>query len=182
MALHIWRFITLLLAALTMGMTFAHVLEIAPKLRWDANLYLAVQTNLYWMFGRVGALIQLGAIGAACILAFLVRQRGPTFWYSLLGAIALVLSLVVWFFVVAPANAQTAQWQDTGVIPTDWMRWRNQWEIGHAVSFVLHLIGFGALLHSVIVETPRYNEALTSDSSTERPEQKMKQRVASSKM
>lgn len=149
-----WRFTTLTLTALTMGLTFAHALEALPKLRWDGALYLSVQANLYYLFGRVGAAVEVGAIVAAFILAALVRGRGKVFGWTLVGAFILLASLVVWFLWVAPVNAQTGAWQEAGVVPPDWMRWRNQWEVAQAACFVLHLVGFGALVRSVLLGTP----------------------------
>ena len=57
------------------------------------------------------------------------------------------------FVFIAPANAEMSAWTATS-IPADWTQWRNQWEVSHAASFVLHLLGFGALLFSTLLETP----------------------------
>jgi hypothetical protein len=40
-------------------------------------------------------------------------------------------------------------------VPQLWMRLRDRWEYGHAAGFVLQMLGFSALLVSVLVETPR---------------------------
>jgi len=40
----IWRFLTLLLTALSLGTSFAHVLEIPAKLRYDGPLYVTLQS------------------------------------------------------------------------------------------------------------------------------------------
>lgn len=146
MTVKVWRFVTLLLAALTMGLTFAHTLEALPKLRWDGALYLAVQTNLYHLFGNVGAATEVGAIVAAFVLVFLVRHQPSAFRWTLAGAGLFFLSLTVWFLFGASVNAQTGAWQVTGILPPDWTDWRNQWEAAQAVSFGLHLLGFGALV------------------------------------
>ena len=149
-----WRFLALTLTALTMGLTFAHALEALPKLRWNGKLYLSVQTNLYYLFGNVGAATEVGAVVAAFVLTALVRGRGRVFGWTLAGALILLSSLVVWFLFVAPVNAQTSAWQQAGAVPTNWQAWRNQWEAAQAACFVLHLFGFGALLRSVLLETP----------------------------
>lgn len=145
MTLQHWRFLTLLLVALTMGMSFAHVLEALPKLRWSGELYLAVQTNLYFLFGNVGAVINLSAIATAVLLAVLERNHHGLI-LTLSGAVALVAALLVWLVMVAPVNVQTGLWQSAGSVPLDWQRWRNQWELGHAISFGFHLTAFVTLL------------------------------------
>ncbi len=61
--------------------------------------------------------------------------------------------LAVWFAFVSPANTEVAGW--TAVpLPPDWTCVRRQWEFGHAASAVLDLIGFGAIVVSVLLETP----------------------------
>jgi hypothetical protein len=151
MTIRLTQFISLLLMALTMGLTFAHTLESAPKLRWNGELYLAVQTNLYYLFGRVGAVVELGAVVSAITLTVLLRGQPKVFRWTLAGAVFFILSLIVWFIFVAPVNAQTELWQKTGLLPSDWSRWRQQWELAHAGSFLLHLCGFCALLWSMLL-------------------------------
>jgi hypothetical protein len=36
-----------------------------------------------------------------------------------------------------------------------WMELRPRWEYGHAAGFVIQRVGFGALLVSILTETPR---------------------------
>ena len=40
-------------------------------------------------------------------------------------------------------------------VPMLWLRLRNRWEYGHVAGFVLQLIGFCALVLSVVMETPK---------------------------
>jgi hypothetical protein len=40
-------------------------------------------------------------------------------------------------------------------VPMVWLRLRNRWEYGHVAGFVLQLIGFCALVLSVLMETPK---------------------------
>jgi len=59
MLLLIWRFITFLLAALTLGMAFCHLLEMSPKMKYDVALYTTLQQTLYRNFGvPLGAAIE----------------------------------------------------------------------------------------------------------------------------
>ena len=87
MRLRAWRFITLLLAALSMGMAWAHALELGPKMSLPKADYILVQ-GIYQEFGRLGAVIEPAAILAAVILTFLVRGHQPAFRYSLARALA----------------------------------------------------------------------------------------------
>ena len=84
-----WRFLTLLLAALGLGLGLAHVLELSPKMAYDAELYMAVTSTLYRLYGLVGGPIQVGALLAAIVLTIHwtgslplrhSRRRSPSIW------------------------------------------------------------------------------------------------------
>jgi hypothetical protein len=146
-------FTAILLAALAMGMHLAHVLELGPKLGWDITLYLPVQTSLYKLFGTIGPVLEIGALIVISMLAHRLRGQDRIFRLTALSAGMIVLALITWGLFVLPANGHITQWQ-VDVFPDDWTRWRDQWQFGQAGIFVLHLIGFSALLSSVIGEIP----------------------------
>jgi membrane associated rhomboid family serine protease len=153
--LKLLRFLGLLLVALTLGLTWCHVLEIPGKLRLGGAEWLTVQHNLYIAFGPpVGAPIEVAAILLAWWVFVLVRRRWPAAGWTLAGAICTTLGLVVWFWLVAPMNAIIAGWTPQS-LPPDWTAVRNQWEIGQAAHAALFGLGFGALVAALLAETPR---------------------------
>ncbi len=149
------RFITLLLAALGLTLGAAHVLELPPKMQYDAQMYAAVTSTLYQLFGSVGAVIQIGATLAAAVLAFLVRGR-TAFRLTLFGTLGLLLSLVLWGALVAPVNAEWLRVMESAPesVPEAYLRLRSRWEYGHVAAFAAWLTGFGLLVLSVLTETP----------------------------
>jgi hypothetical protein len=151
MGLKIWRFVCIYLTAITLSLTFSHLLEMPQKFKYDQNLYMAVQHTLYFYYGWVGAPVELGAVALLIVLCFLVRGRKPSFALTLTATICVAAALVLWFALVAPANTQMAQWT-TIPLPDSWMDTRRHWEFGHATSAVLDLIGFGALIASVLFD------------------------------
>jgi hypothetical protein len=159
MFLQSWRFLTLLLAALALTMTSAHVLELPQKMTYDANLYAAVNGTLYRYFAVVGGGYYVGSIIAAIVLAVLVRRHPDAHRWTVLGAICLLAGFLSWLALVAPVNAQVAAAirNAPATVPTLWMALRDRWEYGHATGFVLQLLGFSALLVSLIVKIPRHH-------------------------
>jgi hypothetical protein len=155
--LRTWRFLTLILAALALTLTSAHVLELPQKMQYDAELYSAVNTTMYRHFATVGTAYSMGQIVAAGVLAFLVRKRRSAFWWTLIGAVLLVAWFVSWLTLVAPVNNEVAAALQSApeTVPTVWMQHRVRWEYGHATGFVLQLLGFCALVVSVLVDTPK---------------------------
>jgi hypothetical protein len=73
--LSFWRFLTLVLAALGLTMTSAHVLEMPQKMAYSAEFYSAVNTSLYRYFAIVGGTYQSGGIVSAWILTSLLKRR-----------------------------------------------------------------------------------------------------------
>jgi hypothetical protein len=148
MLVQICYFATLVLTALLMGTSFAHALEMPQKLHVDGQLWLTFQHTLYPYFAYVGAPVELGSIVAAAVLSYLVRAQRSAFFFAL-GAVAClsIAFFVVWLGFTNPVNAQTAQWTAASM-PADWSSWRSQWEYSHLIRFVLHFIGFSALLVS----------------------------------
>ena len=135
-------------AALTMGLTFAHTLELPRKLGYDAALWTRIQQSLYLWFGVIGGAVEVAAVVAAVVFA--VRTRGrPGGRLARVGAACFVIALAWWFAVVNTANAQIGGWT-VGAEPSDWERWRAQWEFGHAAHFVVTLAGFLTLLLATV--------------------------------
>jgi hypothetical protein len=135
-------------AALTMGLTFAHTLELPQKLGYDAAMWIRVQQSLYRYFGLVGGPVEVAAVIAAVVFAFRARGR-PGGRLAAVGAALFVVALAWWFAVVNTANAQIGGWA-VDAAPSDWERWRAQWEFGHATHFALTLAGFLALLLATV--------------------------------
>ncbi len=130
------------------------MLELSLKMEYDPELYTAVTSTLYRLFGSVGAVIQVGSMLAAAILSFMVRGR-PSFLLTLFGTISLVLSLMLWFTLVAPVNAEWLQVIESAPesIAAAYERLRFRWEYGHVAAFAAWLTGYIFLLLSVLKET-----------------------------
>lgn len=145
------RFLTLVLVALLMGTSFAHVLELPAKMQYDGPLYVTLQKSLYVTWGppNVGGFLEPAAILAVAALAFLNRKRrGLPLTTGALGALLLAFP-VVFFLFVAPANA-AFRLAAPEALPQGWERFRETWEYGHATRFVLHLTAFSLLALSVL--------------------------------
>ena len=151
-----WRFITLMLASFSLSLSMTHLLELPQRMQFDQQLWVKVTVfeNVYKLFGSVGSVFEITAILTAIVLAFLVRRRSSTFYWTSGGAILLVLAFVSWIMFVAPMNAEFAKWL-TNPVPADWTRYQDQWEYAHAVNALIKIIGLSLLVISVLVETPK---------------------------
>ncbi|MFW2449217.1 MAG: hypothetical protein ACN4E6_18005 [Qipengyuania pacifica] len=70
------------------------------------------------------------------------------------GALFLAASHAAFWIWVAPVNA-TMMPLTADTLPANWSALRDQWEYAHAARAMLQLLGFGAILVSVVIETPR---------------------------
>ena len=149
-----WRFITIVLSALALTMTSAHVLELPQKMTYTAEMYAAVNTTLYRYFAIIGGPYQIGSIVSAIVLTTLVH-RSATFRWALVGTLLLVAAFVSWLILVLPVNREVAAALAASpqAVASLWLQLRERWEYGHATGFVLHLAGFCALVISVVRDT-----------------------------
>jgi Domain of unknown function (DUF1772) len=145
------RWISLLTTAVPLGATAAHVMELPNKFSLDGPLWLAVQQNLYRGWGPFIAPFEIVAIVTSWALAYMVRARRPAFALTLTAAFCLSAMLAVFFLFNAPVNAAFAGWA-AETLPAGWPGYRLQWELGHAIAFVLALTAFCTLLRAAFVE------------------------------
>jgi hypothetical protein len=157
MGLRTVRFFALFAVALTLGLTFAHVLEIPGKLRLGGDQWLIVQQNLYIGFGTVGAIIEIAGIILVWLLLFMSRHHRAAFYWVLVAASCVTAGLGVWFRLVSPMNAIVSG-SMAASLPADWTAVRNQWEVGQAIHAALFALGFGFLLAAPPTDTPEREE------------------------
>lgn len=157
MLLKTTRFVAVILAALTLGMGFCHLLQLPSRMGWDQYLWVGstVQGGLYAAFGSVGAIIFVATVIALGLNAYFVREHGrPGFKLALSAALLFLIALVLWWVLVYPVNVELAKWVN-GPVPADWTDYRARWEWGHAVISLVELIGFASLIGAVLADTPR---------------------------
>jgi hypothetical protein len=154
MLLRSWRLAAILIASLSMGTTLAHLLEMPAKLHYGGALWLTLLQTLYPpAFGTIGAFFEAAAIGMAGALAISVRRRTRAFVWTVAGASCLLAAHAAFWIWVAPVNRALLPLTPE-TLPPDWTELRDQWEYAHAARALLQITGLGALVLSVLVETP----------------------------
>ena len=78
----------------------------------------------------------------------------PGFRLALAATILFGLAIALWWVLIYPVNVELAKWVN-GPVPGDWKSYRARWEWGHAAISLVELAGFGALVASVVADTPR---------------------------
>lgn len=154
--------LALLLVALTMGLEFAHTLELGPKLNYPPELYLRLNTTLYVWFGPpLGAAINTGAIVVTGALVWLMRRQRPPLLLTSTAFALQVAQLANYFARVEPVNGRFRALAPRQV-PGDFAALRAQWEYGHALGFVLFAVAFVLLVISLLGICPNSSWAVAS--------------------
>lgn len=137
---------SLILAALSLGLSFAHALEAPPRLRvWPPAFWreATVFKGQYRWFGAVGGPVEAAAVALVGAVAAVDWPAGP--WrISLAAALLFLVALGIWLTVVRPANAVMAGWTP-GAALADVEPVRRRWESGHIIMAALKLVGFACL-------------------------------------
>lgn len=149
------RWINLVLAALAILAPAAHVLELPNKLALGGPLWLAIQQHLYRGWGPAfGAPVEIGALLTTFALALLRRGDRATLVLTLVAAAAYAGMIAAFFIFNKPVNEALNRWSPA-TLPTDWARYRRQWETGHVVAALLAVIGLVSVARGWLIEHDR---------------------------
>jgi hypothetical protein len=152
----VFSFLALVLAALSFGPSFAHLLEAPPRLEWSPALWreATVFNGQFRYFAIVGAPVELATIVVTTAHAWLLRRERSVFGFAAAGAALFIFSLITWFFWVQQANLVLADWVP-GPIPPDFESIRVRWESGHIVIATIKLAALALIVLSVVARLPR---------------------------
>jgi len=145
MLLRVLEFLAIVLVAIILIPTGAHLFELPNKISLVQDQYFLVQ-NIYRGWALFGAPI-FAALIVTAALAWAARRYPLESRLSLLAFLCIAASLGVFFAFVYPGNIATANWT---TIPDNWMTLRRHWEYGHATSAVLTFIALCALAIGVV--------------------------------
>jgi hypothetical protein len=146
MGLDALRLVALSLIAIVMSTGFAHLFALPNKIGLSRDAYLTVQ-QIYRGWAFLGVVF-FAALAVTAWLAVLVRQRAA-FYPTLVAALSIAASLVVFFVFTYPVNQQTQNWT---LLPEHWEPLRRQWEYSHAAGAALDFVALISLAMSFLVE------------------------------
>jgi hypothetical protein len=150
MTLRIVQFLALVLMAVSLVPSGAHLFAMAHKLALSEEEYFVVQ-GIYagWAFFGIPL---IGALLANCLVAFLLHRQKAAARLAAVAAISIAAFFAIFFAWTFPANQATANWTQ----PTeDWEALRRAWEFSHAANALLMFAGFCALVLSTLLSRSR---------------------------
>ena len=109
------RFASLLLGALNCGLSFAHLVEMAPKRAMNGRDWLTTQ-QAYRDFGRVARFTVPGQLLATLATLALTHRDHTNTLLTGLGAACTAATLVIWARFNEPVNREVVHW-DPAALP-----------------------------------------------------------------
>jgi hypothetical protein len=153
MLLKIIYFVSLLCAALALGLTLTHDLEIPGKQMLSGAGWLTVQHTFYGGYAVVGGLAEVLGLLSTGMLLFLFRTRRVVFALTLVAFLCFAGMLALFAFGNQPLNQQIASWTPE-TLPPNWREVRDAWDRFHAASSALAALSFVTLLISLLRKIP----------------------------
>jgi len=149
MVLKTLRFIGILCAALAMGLTITHDLEISGMQTLDGAEWLKVQHTFYGGFAVLGGIAEVVGLISTALLAFTLRKQRTDLTLNVVAALCFAGMLISFALGNNPLNQQIAQWT-ADTLPANWSAARDAWDGFHAISSGLATVAFVALLISTL--------------------------------
>ena len=147
MRMQIAQFLAVILIALALVPSGAHLFELPNKIDLSQEQYFVVQ-GVYRGWALFGFVL-IGAVGANLALSIFVRREGLAFWFALAALLLMITSLVVFFIWTFPTNQATTNWT---AVPANWATLRTQWEYSHAANAIITFLALCSVTTSILIE------------------------------
>jgi hypothetical protein len=123
----------------------AHLFELPNKLALPPQDYMTVQ-RIYRGWTYFGTLI-FPALLLLFVQTLMLRRNAAAAIWSFLAFLLIAGTQAIFWLYTFPMNRLTSEWTET---PDQFEAARLQWELSHAVNAVLTLVGFAALMISIL--------------------------------
>ena len=142
MALRLIQFLAIILTALALVPSGAHLAAMPNKMAMaQAAYFVAQQVYAGWAFFGI---VLFGALAANLAHAIVLPKVGRSCGYALASFLLIAANLAIFFVWTLPTNQATNNWT---IVPKNWNELRIQWEYSHAANAV---VTFAALVCVVI--------------------------------
>src|SRR5215469_3655484 len=142
MALRLVQFLAIMLTALALVPSGAHLAALPKRSQWRRQPTSSPsRISAGWvLFG----IVLFGALAANLAHTIVLRRLGRSFGYALASFLLIAANLAIFFVWTFPTNQATNNWT---FVPKNWNELRSQWEYSHAANAI---VTFAALVCLVI--------------------------------
>src|SRR3984893_1311371 len=142
MALRLIQFLAIMLTALALVPSGAHLAALPDKMAMAQPAYFIAQ-QIYAGWALFG-IVLFGALAANLAHTIVLRRLGRSFGYALASFLLIAANLAIFFVWTFPANQATNNWT---VVAKNWNKLRIRWEHARAANT---MVTFAALVCVVI--------------------------------
>jgi len=145
MALRLIQFLAIMLTALALVPSGAHLAALPNKMAMAQEAYFIAQ-QIYAGWALFG-IVLFGALAANLPHTIVLCRLGRSFGYALASFLVIAANLAIFFVWTLPTNQATNNWT---VGPKNWSALRIQWEYSHAANAFVTLAALVCVVIAVL--------------------------------
>ncbi len=151
MALHVWQFISICLAALVTGVFWGPWLGLSRSIEtFTPDVFLVIGQRMIGNLAPVMPILMPAALlSIVPVLWLSFGAQATTFALTLAGFLLFVLALVVTLVVEVPIDNRIRGWTPAS-LPADWQRERDRWESFHVLRTFASVVGLALLVAGAV--------------------------------
>src|SRR5215472_7895942 len=145
MALPLVQFLAIMLTALALVPSGAHLAALPNKMTMAQPAYFVAQ-QMYAGWALFG-LVLFGALIANLAHAVVLGKLGRSFGYAPALFLLIAANLAIFFVWTFPTNQATNNWT---VVPNNWNALRIRWEYSHAANAIVTFVALVCVVIAVL--------------------------------
>lgn len=147
MKLKIAQFVTLMLFLLVVGVFWGTWFSLSRSISaiTPATFLEIGKAIIENLAGPMRILMPAAVLSCIVSLILLPDKRSAAFYWTSLGGVLMIVSLVITLTVNVPIDNQIRLWT-TVSLPSNWEQLRDRWETCHAARTFASLAGFASIL------------------------------------
>ncbi len=151
MALHVFQFISICLAALVTGVFWGPWLGLSRSIEsFSAEVFLAIGQRMIGNLAPVMPILMPAAILAIVpVLLLSFSSRATAFLLTLAGFLLYIVALVITLAVEVPIDNRIRTWTVSS-LPREWQKERDRWESFHELRTLASVLGLVLLVAGAV--------------------------------
>jgi uncharacterized membrane protein len=151
MALHVWQFVSILLAALVTGVFWGPWLGLSRSMdTFSPEIFLAIGHRMIRNLAPIMPLLMPAALMSMVPVLLISYAHEPGVFYATLGGLGLfIVALAITLLVEVPIDNRIREWT-VASLPGDWRQLRSRWARFHVARTFASVAGLALLVAGAV--------------------------------
>jgi uncharacterized membrane protein len=151
MALQVWQFVNILLAALVTGVFWGPWLGLSRSMEtFPPEVFLAIGHRMIRNLAPIMPILMPATLLSTAPILLISYGDRPTVFYATLGGLALfVVALAITLMVEVPIDNQIRKWT-VASLPGNWRQLRTRWAQFHVARTVATVAGLALMIAAAV--------------------------------